>query len=505
MTGAIAKGAVLSRKFRVDGVLGEGGMGVVLAATHIVLEQRVALKFLHEEAAQNPEVKARFLQEARAAAKLKSEHIARVMDVQTLDDGSPFIVSELLDGMDLEELIKARGPLPPELAADYVLQACVGMAEAHAQGIVHRDLKPANLFLTKTPAGRPLVKILDFGIAKAPAGSFDLSQTNSGAVFGSPAFMSPEQMRSAKDVDARADIWAFGAILQFLLTGWRPFQATSFPELCAKVLGEAPDLPEDAAPEPLRKIILSCLEKDREARMPTLSALASELAPHCPARGALYRSAIDELLGASAFAETGYADGADPSSKRDPSDRPAVKHDLVSHGTTLRSSAAESTERNGGARRRFPRALAWIAGVAAAAALAGLFSSSATRAPAGADRQDARRGAAAVGGGEVTEPGRDSGTREVHGAVAAESPASVDAPWGPPRPPELAGTAGQNVEDVEELEPAAPRATRATRRAGRGDSAPARAGAAPRESSQPPVADDAPERPVIDWTQQRRH
>jgi eukaryotic-like serine/threonine-protein kinase len=505
MAGAIAKGTVLSGKFRVDGVLGEGGMGVVLAATHVALEQRVALKFLREEAAQDPEVRARFLREARAAAKLKSEHIARVMDVQALDDGSPFIVSELLEGMDLEELIQARGPLPPELAGDYVLQACVGMAEAHAQGIVHRDLKPANLFLTKTPAGRPLVKILDFGIAKAPAGSFDLSQTSSGAVFGSPAFMSPEQMRSARDVDARSDIWAFGAILQFLLTGARPFQATSFPELCAKVLGEAPDLPEDAAPEPLRRIILSCLEKDREARCPDLSALARALAPHTPTRGALYRAAIDELLGASALAETGYAEDAVASSKSVAlaPERSAASLDLVSHDTTLRSSAAETTERDAEARRPLPRALAWVAGLAVAAALGGLFSSAVTRAPVGADgaREAPHRGGAAATGEAALETGRYGGASEAIGArEAAVRPAPTDAPWGPPRPPELAATDGVRVEAVE---PAPAPASRAARRGRRDDRVPAPE--ATQTSPHPPAANNGSERPLIDWTQQRRH
>src|SRR5262249_17959342 len=183
----------------VDRILGVGGMGVVVAATHLQLGQPVALKFMLAEALAQPEAAERFLREARAAVRLRSQHVARILDVGTLETGAPYIVMELLEGMDLAQLLERR-PLPPQAAVDYVLQACEAIAEAHANGIVHRDLKPANLFLARTPTGAPLVKVLDFGIAKAHDPQL-ASVTQTSAVFGSPAYMSPEQLRSAKNVD----------------------------------------------------------------------------------------------------------------------------------------------------------------------------------------------------------------------------------------------------------------------------------------------------------------
>ncbi len=185
-----APGTLLAGKYRVDRVLGQGGMGVVVAATHVYLGQRVALKFLLPQFLDNQTTVERFLREARASAALRGEHVCRVSDVGTLETGSPYIVMELLDGSDLATILTSHGPVPVELASHYVLQACVGLAEAHGLGIVHRDLKPANLFVTRRPDGTPLVKVLDFGIAKAQHdGSFDLTQT--ATVMGSPGYMSP--------------------------------------------------------------------------------------------------------------------------------------------------------------------------------------------------------------------------------------------------------------------------------------------------------------------------
>src|SRR5215470_933873 len=177
-------------------------MGVVVAATHLHLQQRVALKFLLPELVHGPAIVERFVREARASAQLRGEHVCRVADVGAFDGGAPYIVMELLEGSDLASLLERQGVLPVQRAADYVLQACVGIAEAHALGIVHRDLKPANLFLTARPDGTPLIKVLDFGIAKAQTDrNFSLTQTS--AVLGSPGYMSPEQLRSTRDVDVR--------------------------------------------------------------------------------------------------------------------------------------------------------------------------------------------------------------------------------------------------------------------------------------------------------------
>src|SRR6188768_2962187 len=204
----LREGHVLAGKYRIERVLGQGGMGVVVAATHLQLGERVALKFLLPQAIHNPEAVERFAREARAAVKIKSEHVARVSDVGLLESGAPYMVMEYLEGYDLSTWLQQRGPLPVEQAVEFILQACEAIAEAHALGIVHRDLKPANLFVIQRADGVLSVKVLDFGISKATGliGSGDMTTTS--AVMGSPYYMSPEQMGSTKDTDTRADIWA---------------------------------------------------------------------------------------------------------------------------------------------------------------------------------------------------------------------------------------------------------------------------------------------------------
>lgn len=281
---ALKPGAVLAGKYRIEGVLGHGGMGVVLSATHLDLDAPVAIKVLREEHAHNEEVTARMLQEARASAKLRSAHIVRVLDVSHLESGAPYIVMERLEGSDLADLLATRGALPVQEAVDYLLQACEGLAEAHATGIVHRDLKPENLFVARTPEGE-LLKILDFGISKNVAGSLKLGPrgvlTNAGNAVGSPYYMSPEQMRASPDVDARADIWSLGAILYELVSGRCPFEGESLPVVCAQVLGNDPEPlvvnDDDALAASLWRIIRCCLEKDPEARFATATELATAL------------------------------------------------------------------------------------------------------------------------------------------------------------------------------------------------------------------------------------
>ena len=271
-------GAVVADKYRVERVLGRGGMGMVLAATHLSLGTRVALKFLHSDMAKHPKLLERFFREARASAKLKSEHICRVSDVAEID-GTPFIVMELLEGTDLRKVLAREGRLPVERACDYVVQACMGIAEAHGAGIIHRDLKPGNLFLTVRADGSPLVKVLDFGVATAPRDDKNFSLTQTTTVLGSPGYMSPEQMRSGKGVDERSDIWALGAILFELLSGRQPFVADSITELALKIgMDPTPRLPGDA-PE-LEAIVHRCLEKDTDKRYRNVAELAEALAPY---------------------------------------------------------------------------------------------------------------------------------------------------------------------------------------------------------------------------------
>ncbi|MCC6645775.1 MAG: serine/threonine protein kinase [Polyangiaceae bacterium] len=282
----LSPGAVLSGRFRVERVLGQGGMGVVVAAHHLQLDRRVALKFLLPEAVKSEVVLARFLREARTAARLQGEHVARVIDVGTLDEGTPFLVMEYLEGRDLADTLKLRGALPQDEAVTYVLQACEALAEAHAAGIVHRDLKPANLFLARRPDGTAAVKVLDFGISKASMyDSVDAALTRESAMMGSPAYMSPEQLRSARDVDHRTDVWSLGVVLYELLTGRVVFDAATLPDLHVQILSAAPSSVRVRRPElpPLLDgVVMRCLEKDPARRFSSVADLAAALAPFAP-------------------------------------------------------------------------------------------------------------------------------------------------------------------------------------------------------------------------------
>jgi len=283
----VHEGEVLAGKYRVDRVLGAGGMGVVVAATHVELGQRVAIKFLLSAALSVPGARERFTREARAAATLRSDHIARVVDVGTLDGGLPYMIMEFLDGCDLGQHLARQGPLGIDEAVGYVLQACDAVSEAHACGIIHRDLKPGNLFLTRKPNGAPYIKVLDFGISKSTnVGADRFSLTRTSDVMGSPIYMAPEQIRSARDVDARTDIWALGVILYELLTGRVPFPAQNIPQLCAMVLEQEPvavtTLRADV-PFELAATIKRCLAKAPADRFSSVGELMRALFPFGPA------------------------------------------------------------------------------------------------------------------------------------------------------------------------------------------------------------------------------
>ncbi|HEY3817433.1 MAG TPA: cytochrome c peroxidase [Polyangiaceae bacterium] len=282
----VKEGDLLAGKYRVERVLGVGGMGVVVAARHEQLDQRVAIKFVRDEALDNEDAVARFLREARAAVRLKSEHAAKVLDVGTLESGAPYMVMEYLEGSDLGAVLRDTGPLTVEVVAEYVAQACEAVAEAHAAGIIHRDLKPQNLFLTRTVGGGARVKVLDFGVSKTlqnSSGGGGLTQTRS--MLGSPLYMSPEQMRSSRDVDARSDVWAFGVVLFELLTKRWPYEAETMPELVLKVVTEPPQslaaLRPDI-PQTMVDVVERCLKKDPADRYADASELALALEPFAP-------------------------------------------------------------------------------------------------------------------------------------------------------------------------------------------------------------------------------
>jgi serine/threonine-protein kinase len=253
-------------------------MGVVLRVTHLDLGESLAIKVLSPEGEANPELIARFLREARAVVRLRGEHVAKVTDVGVLPHGRPFMVMEYLRGVDLADELKRRRHLAPGEAVDYLLQVCEALAEAHAHGIVHRDIKPANLFLTTRPDGTPLVKVLDFGISKAPVSASE-PVTKTDIVMGTAGYMSPEQMKAAKDVDGRSDIWALGVVLYECLSGRRPFEGGSFSAVVVKASTEPPAPMDGRAPRALQAIVMRCLEKDRGARFATVAELATALAP----------------------------------------------------------------------------------------------------------------------------------------------------------------------------------------------------------------------------------
>jgi serine/threonine-protein kinase len=295
-------GAVVVEKYRVDRILGEGGMGVVVAATHLGLDQLVAIKFLHPEALRHKEAVERFQREAKVAAKVNSEHVTRVSDVGTLDGGEPFIVMEYLEGLDLRDLIRRGEALPIADVCEIGLQACEALAEVHAAGIVHRDLKPSNLFITRRADGSPCVKLLDFGISKfsfhGDPGA-DPALTATATVMGSPSYMSPEQLKSSREVDASTDVWSLGVVLYEAVTGRPAFRAETVPQVCAMIASDDPALPSSLRsdiPMQVEQAILACLEKKPEKRA-RLVDLARSIVDFAPERARVSLERMEALLG----------------------------------------------------------------------------------------------------------------------------------------------------------------------------------------------------------------
>jgi len=297
-------GLLVAGKYRIERVIGEGGMGVVVSATHEGLDQKVAIKFLAPEAIRNSEVVERFMREAKVAAKVKSEHVARVSDVGRIDGATPFIVMEYLEGAELAVMIDKEKPLPIDEVCEIGLQACEALAEVHSAGIVHRDLKPSNLFVTRRADGSPCLKLLDFGISKFTTSpgddGADPALTATATVMGSPSYMSPEQLKSTKEVDARTDVWSLGAVVYEALTGKPAFRGETVPQVVAMIASEEPasatgiraDIPSE-----LETAVLACLVKDADQRS-TLVGLARTLVRFAPERARASLDRVESVLGA---------------------------------------------------------------------------------------------------------------------------------------------------------------------------------------------------------------
>jgi len=309
MSSPVNVGDILAGKYQVERVLGVGGMGVVVAARHLTLGERVAIKFLLPQALAREDVVKRFIKEGQAAARLRSEHVTRVHDVGKLETGAPFLVMEYLDGSDLGVVLKEKGPMGVEDAVDCVVQACEALAEAHSAGIVHRDLKPSNLFLIKRLDGSASIKLIDFGISKIQLPGADGAEgemTATAVMMGSPLYMAPEQMASARDVDGRADIWSLGIILHTMLTGSPPFRAPSVMQVYELIVAGAPPIrktrPE--VPETIEAAILKCLQKDRRQRFANVGELADAIADNGPPQTRFAADRIKRIVAARAQSDS---------------------------------------------------------------------------------------------------------------------------------------------------------------------------------------------------------
>lgn len=279
----IPAGQVLAGKYRAERVLGAGAMGVVVKVTRLGTDDVFALKFLRPSVARGGVAAKRFLREAAAAGRIQSPHVVGISDVGELESGAPYLVMEYLHGATLEHLLAGDRRLKLEQACDYALQIAEGLASAHAMGVLHRDIKPANLYVCRGTDGSELLKIVDFGVSKILADEKDGQQlTGPQTSLGSPLFMAPEQMRSARTVDFRADQWSVGAVLYRMVTGHLPFDGKSLPQVCVQVLqgdfmpvaDRCPDLPKE-----LGRAVERCLKVPPNERFADIADLACAIAP----------------------------------------------------------------------------------------------------------------------------------------------------------------------------------------------------------------------------------
>jgi eukaryotic-like serine/threonine-protein kinase len=352
---SLAEGAILNRRFRIERVVGKGGMGHVLSAMHLELDQRVAIKLILPGRESDRRGTQRLLREARAAARIKSEHVVRVLDVVSAGETPAYIVMEYLEGEDLAGRLSRRGWLGIEETVSLIVQACEAVGEAHQRGIVHRDLKPSNLFLIDNAGRADFVKVLDFGISKLDDRTSD-SLTQSHALLGSPMYSAPEQLRSSHDVDLTADIWSLGVILYECAAGKRPFTGQTLGQLCTQILEAKPTplgkLRRDL-PDGFERIVMRCLEKEPSRRYQSVAELVSALRAFQPVSAAACLGYLASVRGSQSSAT-----------------RAVERRAAVASGT-LTDSIEYDTElpvdRSGGGRARATLVF-WSAGLAIAVA-----------------------------------------------------------------------------------------------------------------------------------------
>ena len=362
-------GDTVCAKYEVESLLGLGSIGFVVSARRIDLGDKVALKFLRPESLSNAELVARFAQEARVAASIKSEHVAQVLDVGSSADSGPFIVMEELAGRDLGRVLSEGGPLPIPIAVEYALEICEALAAAHARGIVHRDIKPENLFLAELANGEDVLKVLDFGISKvALAGALQPEPlVRTSVILGSPVYMSPEQIRESADVDARTDIWSLGCVLYELLSGVPAFNGQSLMQLCAIILEQWPTplcaLNPQVTPE-LEAVVWRCLAKDPAERYQNVAELAEALGSCAPERAQIWVERSKFLLAGARAAP----------SQREPLDPPSSRRSIRASAPAPRSLRPTAIEVSPPMELRPRRPWKLIIGMLSAAALAAAWS-----------------------------------------------------------------------------------------------------------------------------------
>jgi serine/threonine-protein kinase len=413
-------GSLIAGKYRVSRVLASGGMGVVVEAEHASLGQSVAIKFLLPEARQQPELVERFLREARAAARLHSDHVVRVFDMGTDDAGVPFMVMELLSGNDLGDELHHRGRLPVAEAVGYVVEALEAIVEAHAAGIVHRDLKPSNLFLVAKPDGGRRLKVLDFGISKvATTAAPDAALTTTKSMLGSPGYMSPEQVRSTRSVDPRTDIWALGVILYEALSGEPAFLGETLGDIFAKIREE--DLPpirdrRPDVPEGLADVLAQALQRDRGKRIPDAATMRRQLLPFTAegAARASLASLEESVVRARTIASSAPTLALDDGALDDGPDARVDAAPRVGSETLATWTGNHTTKRKG----------ALVAGVALAAGVLALGAWLALRPARGAPSVEAGRTSASPGD-PPPAAGVDTGAHAGAGALVPPAPSAA--------------------------------------------------------------------------------